>query len=91
MSSSALSVRPILSHERARFDETLAAQHWLGTGLVGEVMRYVAEEDGNWVALVGCRLPVPRDHPRCQQHGTTSGPHQPAGEMIPAADPACQG
>ena len=53
MSSSALSVRPILSHERARFDETLAAQHWLGTGLVGEVMRYVAEEDGNWVALVG--------------------------------------
>ena len=53
MSSSALTVRPILSHERARFDETLAAQHWLGTGLVGEVMRYVAEEDGNWVALVG--------------------------------------
>ena len=39
MSSSALRVRPILSHERARFDETLAAKHWLGTGLVGEVMR----------------------------------------------------
>ncbi|MGH9082241.1 MAG: transposase family protein [Acidimicrobiales bacterium] len=53
MSSSALSVRPILPHERARFDETLAAEHWLGTGLVGEVMRYVAEEDSNWVALVG--------------------------------------
>jgi hypothetical protein len=53
MSSSALTVRPIQSHERARFDETLAAQHWLGTGLVGEVMRYVAEENGNWVALVG--------------------------------------
>ena len=53
MSSSALIVRPILSHERARFDETLAVEHWLGTGLVGEVMRYVAEEDGNWVALLG--------------------------------------
>ena len=53
MSSSALSVRPILAYERARFDETLAAEHWLGTGLVGEVMRYVAEEDGNWVALIG--------------------------------------
>ena len=53
MSSSALSVRPILPYERARFDETLAAEHWLGTGLVGEVMRYVAEEDGNWVALLG--------------------------------------
>jgi predicted transposase YbfD/YdcC/GNAT superfamily N-acetyltransferase len=53
MSSSALSVRPIVSHVRARFDDTLAAQHWLGAGLVGEVMRYVAEEDGDWVALVG--------------------------------------
>jgi hypothetical protein len=53
MSSSTLSVRPILSHERARFDETLAAEHWLGTGLVNEVMRYVAEENGSWVALVG--------------------------------------
>jgi len=53
MASSAATVRPIQSHERARFDETLAAQHWLGTGLVGEVMRYVAEEDGNWVALLG--------------------------------------
>jgi len=53
MSSITLSVRPIPSHERARFDETLAAEHWLGTGLVGEVMRYVAEENGNWVALVG--------------------------------------
>jgi hypothetical protein len=53
MSSSALSVRPILPYARARFDGTLAAEHWLGTGLVGEVMRYVAEEDGNWVALLG--------------------------------------
>jgi len=32
-----------------------------------------------------CRLPVPRDHPRGQQHGTTSRPRWPAGEMIPAA------
>lgn len=53
MASSALSVRPILPHERARFDETLAQEHWLGAGLVGEVMRYVAEEDGQWCALVG--------------------------------------
>ena len=28
-------------------------QHWLGAGLVGEVMRYVAEEHGEWCALVG--------------------------------------
>ncbi|MGH9652733.1 MAG: ISAs1 family transposase [Bryobacteraceae bacterium] len=53
MSSSGLAVRPIVSAERARFDETLRSRHWLGAGLVGEVMRYVAEENGEWVALVG--------------------------------------
>jgi len=53
MSSPTLSVRPILPEERARFDQTLERQHWLGGGLVGEVMRYVAEEDGEWCALVG--------------------------------------
>ena len=52
MSSQALCVRPILAEERARFDETLASEHWLGAGLVGEVMRYVAEEDGEWCALL---------------------------------------
>ena len=46
-------VRPITSGERERFDETLRAQHWLGAGLVGEVMRYVATDDGEWCALVG--------------------------------------
>ncbi len=53
MSSPTLSVRPILAEERARFDETLERQHWLGAGLVGEVMRYVAEENGEWCALLG--------------------------------------
>jgi hypothetical protein len=53
MSSPTLSVRPILPEERARFDETLECQHWLGGGLVGEVMRYVAEGDGEWCALLG--------------------------------------
>src|SRR5680860_1357392 len=48
-------VRPITVGERARFDETLEASHWLGaTGLVGEVMRYVAiDDDGGWCALIG--------------------------------------
>ena len=48
-----LVVRPILATERARFDETLEANHWLGARLVGETMRYVAVEDGEWAALVG--------------------------------------
>ena len=53
MPTRSLVVRPITSTERARFDATLEAEHWLGAGLVGEVMRYVAEEDGEWCALIG--------------------------------------
>lgn len=53
MPSRSLVVRPITPAERARFDQTLEAEHWLGAGLVGEVMRYVAEEDGEWCALLG--------------------------------------
>jgi hypothetical protein len=41
MSRSSLVVRPVLTEERARFDETLEDAHWLGAGLVSEVMRYV--------------------------------------------------
>jgi len=48
-----LVVRPITPDERVRFDETLKASHWLGAGLVGEVMRYVALEDDEWCALLG--------------------------------------
>lgn len=48
-----LTVRLVAPGEQARFDETLEGAHWLGAGLVGEVMRYVAEEDGEWVALIG--------------------------------------
>jgi len=45
-------VRP--GQERARFDEALREHHWLGSGLVGETMRYVAVgPEGTWVALVG--------------------------------------
>ena len=50
---SKLVVRPILAAERERFDRALEAEHWLGARLVGEVMRYVAIEDGQWCALVG--------------------------------------
>ena len=48
-----LLVRPITPGQRERFDETLAASHWLGAGLVGDVMRDVAIEDGAWCTLVG--------------------------------------
>jgi predicted transposase YbfD/YdcC len=53
MPSGTLVVRPVVAEERGRFDEALRREHWLGAGLVGEVMRYVATEDGEWCALVG--------------------------------------
>lgn len=46
-------MRPVLPEERQRFDDTLEAKHWLGAGLVGETMRYVALIDSEWAALVG--------------------------------------
>jgi hypothetical protein len=49
----ALRVRPIDAGERQRFNEELERSHWLGGGLVGEVMRYIAVVDGEWAALIG--------------------------------------
>jgi hypothetical protein len=46
-------VRPILAGELGRFNTLLDAHHWLGHRLTGQVMRYVATLDGEWVALVG--------------------------------------
>jgi predicted transposase YbfD/YdcC len=39
--------------ELDRFRTELAAHHWLGFRLSGQVMRYVAVLDGKWVALAG--------------------------------------
>ncbi|MGC8474041.1 MAG: hypothetical protein ACP5PW_06510 [Candidatus Dormibacteria bacterium] len=46
-------MRPIERGEVGRFNAELDRHHWLGHRLVGETMRYVAIEDGRWVALVG--------------------------------------
>jgi hypothetical protein len=48
-----LRVRPIARDEVGRFNAELDAHHWLGHRLTGQVMRYVAVLDGQWVALVG--------------------------------------
>jgi hypothetical protein len=50
---SAVTVRLIDESERGRFDELLATQHYLkNPTAVGEVLRYVAEYQGQWVALL---------------------------------------
>lgn len=48
-----MTVRPILADEVGRFDAELDAHHWLGHRLTGQVMRYVAVLDDEWVAVVG--------------------------------------
>src|SRR5512139_444197 len=50
---SAVAVRLIGPSERGRFDELLATEHYLkNPTAVGQVLRYVAEYQGQWVALV---------------------------------------
>jgi predicted transposase YbfD/YdcC len=46
-------VRPVADSELDRFRTELAAHHWLGFRLSGQVIRYVAVLDGQWVALAG--------------------------------------
>jgi hypothetical protein len=48
-----VTVRLIEDSERARFDHELATKHYLKNGnAVGRVLRYVAEYQGQWVALL---------------------------------------
>lgn len=46
-------VRPIFVDEVGRFNAALREHHWLGHRLTGQVLRYVAVLDGEWVAVVG--------------------------------------
>ena len=46
-------VRPISIDEVGRFNALLDAHHWLGHRLTGQVLRYVAELDGQWVCVAG--------------------------------------
>lgn len=47
-------VRLITPEELARWDDLIATRHYLKNArLVGEQLRYVAEHDGQWLALLG--------------------------------------
>jgi len=49
-----VSVRLIEPQEKARWDALICERHYLGNAhLVGRQLRYVAELDGQWVALLG--------------------------------------
>ena len=48
-----VTVRLLRDDERAAFDQALEAKHYLANGrLAGQTARYVAELDGQWVALL---------------------------------------
>lgn len=69
---SALFVRPIHIHERLRWDQLMSTYHYLGfKRLVGESLRYVAELDGQWVALLSWSASALKCRPRDRWIGWT--------------------
>jgi hypothetical protein len=54
-----VTVRLVQETERPEFDRRLEAEHYLASSaLVGETLRYVAELDGQWVALLTFSAPA---------------------------------
>jgi hypothetical protein len=68
-----LVVRPINIAERSKWDTLMAKHHYFGfKSLVGKSIRYVAEIQGQWVALLGwsaaalkCKPIPPCGTPNC--------------------------
>lgn len=52
-------IRLITEEDRGRFDHLLETEHYLHSARIGgRSMRYVAEVDGQWVALIAEQLPI---------------------------------
>ncbi len=63
-----VSVRLIVAEERARFDELLETKHYLQSArLGGQSLRYVAEVDGQWMALIAFSGAAPHTKAREQK------------------------
>jgi hypothetical protein len=61
--SGPVQVRLIEAAEAGRWDELMAPHHYLGFRiLVGESLKYVAEQDGSWLALLGCGAATVTSH-----------------------------
>jgi hypothetical protein len=66
-------VRLLLPEERSRFDELLVERHYLHSArLGGQSLRYVAELDGEWVALLTFSAPALHIKAREKKIGWTS-------------------
>ena len=65
-------VRLILPHERDRFDALIEQEHYLGSARVGgQSLRYVAEIEGQWVALLTFSGAAPHTKAREERIGWT--------------------
>ena len=65
-----LTVRPIQAGEREVWDSVMATHHYRGfRTLVGQALRYVAEIDGQWVAVLGWQSAARKCRPRDQWIG----------------------
>src|ERR1051325_5783751 len=63
-----LTLRLMRSEERERFDELLEKEHYLHSArLGGQSLRYVAEVDGQWVALLSFSGAAPHTKAREQK------------------------
>ncbi|MEK7994246.1 MAG: ISAs1 family transposase [Planctomycetota bacterium] len=69
-----VTVRLVESGERERFDQLLVEQHYLHNAeMVGERLCYVAEWQGQWLALLSWSAPAYRLKPRESWIGWTEG------------------
>lgn len=70
-----VTVRLILPEERDRFDQLLEEKHYLQSArLGGQSLRYVAEVDGQWVALIAFSGAAP--HTKAREHKIRWTPRQ---------------
>ncbi len=70
-----VTVRFILPNERDRFDQLLEEKHYLQSArLGGQSLRYVAEVDGQWVALITFSGAAP--HTKAREHRIRWTPRQ---------------
>ena len=68
-------VRLLAPEERERFDELLEQEHYLGSARVGgQSLRYVAQVDGQWVALLTFSGAAP--HTKVREHKIRWTPRQ---------------
>jgi hypothetical protein len=71
--ASRLLVRPVRADEVGRWDELMARHHYLGLQrLVGESLRYVAEVEDGWLALMGWTTAAFKCGPRDRWIGWTA-------------------